>query len=130
LFQEFQRSFVLTGAEGAEKIQKLMKDLRTGPPESIGGERVNCVKDYMKQKVYYPVEGEVEPLTGLPKSNVLQFYTNSIKISARPSGTEPKIKFYFALTAPASEDVEAGMSALKERFTSVSGMFFRSIGLE
>ena len=47
--------------------------------------------------MYYPLDGEVEPLTGLPESNVLQFYTNSIKVSARPSGTEPKIKFYFGV---------------------------------
>lgn len=130
LFQEFQRSFMLKGAEGAEKIQKLMKDLRTRPPESVGGERVNRIKDYLKQKVYYPLDGEVEPLTGLPESNVLQFYTDSIKISARPSGTEPKIKFYFALTAPASDDVETGMRAMEERFDQVSGKFFSSIGLE
>ena len=130
LFQEFQRSFMLKGAQGAEQIQKLMKDLRARPPESVGGERVNCVKDYLKQKVYYPLDGEVEPLTGLPESNVLQFYTDSIKVSARPSGTEPKIKFYFALKAPARDDVERGMSALKERYEQVSGEFFNRIGLE
>jgi len=130
LFQEYQRSFVLKGAEGAEKIQKLMKDLRGSPPESIGNEQVNCIKDYLKQKVYYPLDGEVEPLTGLPESNVLQFYTNSIKVSARPSGTEPKIKFYFALKAPAAEDVESGIRAEKERFDRVSEEFFSQIGLE
>ena len=130
LFQEYQHSFVLKGAEGAEKIQKLMKDLRSGPPESIGNEQVNCIKDYLKQKVYYPLDGEVEPLNSFPESNVLQFITNSIKVSARPSGTEPKIKFYFSLKAPATEDVESGIRSMKERFDRVSEEFFSQIGLE
>jgi phosphoglucomutase len=129
LFQEYQRSFLLKGAEGAGKIQKLMKDLRSIPPESVGGERVVCIKDYLKQKVYYPLDGEVEPMKGLPESNVLQFITDSIKVSARPSGTEPKIKFYFSLKAPATENVESGIRSVKERFDAVSGEFFGQIGL-
>jgi phosphoglucomutase len=130
LFQEFQSSFVLKGAKGAEQIQELMKDLRTKPPGKIGNERVNLVRDYLEQKAYYPLDGEEEPLTDLQKSNVLQFYTESIKVSARPSGTEPKIKFYFALKGPAGEDVDGGMGALKERHEEVSEEFFRRLGLQ
>jgi phosphoglucomutase len=129
LFQEYQRSFVLKGAEGAEEIQKLMKELRSSPPELIGDERVTCIKDYLMQKAYYPLDGKVEPLADLPESNVLQFITSSIKVSARPSGTEPKIKFYFSLKAPAPEDVESGIRSVKNRFERVSEEFFSQIGL-
>jgi phosphoglucomutase len=129
LFQEYQRSFVLKGAEGAERIQTLMKELRSNPPEMIGGERVIRIRDYLKQKVSYPLDGEIEPLKELPPSNVLQFSTESIRISARPSGTEPKIKFYFSLKEPAVDDVEDGMRRMKGRYESISGEFFNQIGL-
>ena len=130
LFQEFQHSFVFKGAQGAEQIQRLMKELRGNPPRTIGGEKVVVIKDIQRQKVFYPLDGEEESLTGLPESNVLQFFTESIKISARPSGTEPKIKFYFALKAPAGDDIGKATTGLQKRYEKVSAEFFGSIGLE
>jgi phosphoglucomutase len=129
LYQEYQRAFLFRGSQGAERIQDLMKKLRESPPDRIGGERVTVIRDLKRQKVFHPLDGEEEPSTDLPPSNVLQFITESIKVSARPSGTEPKIKFYFALKAPVGDDVDAAAEGLKERYERVSSVFFSEIGL-
>jgi phosphoglucomutase len=129
LYQEYQRSFVLRGSQGAAQIQELMEKMRENPPGTIGTEKVNVIKDLQRQKVLYPLDGREEPLTGLPRSNVLQFGTKSIRVSARPSGTEPKIKFYFALNAPADDGVDQAAARLKERYEEASSAFFRELGL-
>ena len=82
------------GKSGAEEIQALLHHLRTAPPTTLGGSKVTMIKDYLSSKSQDKITGEIEDIN-LPKSNVLQFFTEDGSIiSARPSGTEPKIKFY------------------------------------
>jgi phosphoglucomutase len=130
MYLEFQRSFMLKGAQGAEKIQELMRDMRQSPPPNLLGDPVTVIKDYKVQKVYFPGDGEEKSLNELPTSDVLQFYTDMVKISVRPSGTEPKIKFYFALKTPLGKDMDETARTLEERFGAVSKELFHRYGLE
>ncbi|MCF6352922.1 MAG: phospho-sugar mutase [Cyclobacteriaceae bacterium] len=86
------------GITGAEEIKAKMKQFRECPPTTLGGEQVVIIKDYFTGKEKDLKSGQ-ETILDFPTSNVLQFFTASgSKISVRPSGTEPKIKFYFSLT--------------------------------
>lgn len=86
-YQEKQVSVVKKGKSGAEEIAKMMNDFRNTPPQTIDGVAVTQIIDYLKPEI-----------TGLPKSNVLQYFlSDGSKVSVRPSGTEPKIKFYFSI---------------------------------
>jgi phosphoglucomutase len=97
LYRESLVSVYRHGKEGAEEIAAMMDNFRSSPPAEIDGSRVVMIKDFLLQKTFDKVSGKEEP-TGLPKSNVLQFLTESgTKVSVRPSGTEPKIKFYFSV---------------------------------
>ena len=90
-------SITKKGMNGQAAIAKMMEDYRQSPPSNIDGEAVTTLLDYELQIGKNLVTGETWKLA-LPKSNVLQFITaNGTKISARPSGTEPKIKFYFSV---------------------------------
>jgi len=93
-------SVVKKGKEGAEAIEKMMADYRSTPPQEINGSKVVLIKDYQSSVAKNTITGE-ETKIDLPKSNVLQFFTeDGSKVSVRPSGTEPKIKFYFGVKAP------------------------------
>lgn len=93
-------SVVKKGKAGAEEIQQMMADYRSTPPVEINGSKVVMIKDYQAQ-VCKDVVNSTERDIDLPKSNVLQFFTaDGSKVSVRPSGTEPKIKFYFGVKAP------------------------------
>ncbi len=88
-------SVVRKGKSGAEEIAQIMTDFRNNPPKEIAGSQVVLVKDYETLKATNFVSGEVSELDFPTTSNVLQFFTaDGTKISVRPSGTEPKIKFY------------------------------------
>ncbi len=96
-YKEKLVSIVRKGKAGAEEIQRIMDDFRTHPPKTLGGSKVVSIKDYENSISHDLVTNTKKPID-LPKSNVLQFFTeNGSKISIRPSGTEPKIKFYFGL---------------------------------
>lgn len=96
LFREKLVNVVRKGAEGAQEIRKMMEGYRTSPPEAIAGSRVVRIDDYQSLVSSDLVTGQKTPLL-LEKSNVLQFFlADGTKISVRPSGTEPKIKFYFS----------------------------------
>ena len=83
-------SITKQGRSGQEEIYEKMINLRKTPPKKIAGEEVSKVIDYLESQK-----------TGLPKSNVLQFITNQgTKVTVRPSGTEPKIKYYFSVKEP------------------------------
>jgi len=98
-YRESLISVTRKGRDGAKEIAALMDELRHNPPQELGGEAVVMRKDFEKQEVLNLDAGQREP-TGLPKSNVLQFVlADGSKVTARPSGTEPKIKFYFSLKA-------------------------------
>jgi phosphoglucomutase len=93
-------SVVKKGKAGAEEIQQMMADYRSMPPVQINGSEVLMIKDY-QQSLSKDVKNGTQSAIELPKSNVLQFFTaDGSKVSIRPSGTEPKIKFYFGVKAP------------------------------
>ena len=88
-------SVVRPGKSGAEEIIAMMKNFRENPPKTLGGSPLTCVKDYADLNCKDLKSGTVEKLDFPTTSNVLQFFTeNGDKVSIRPSGTEPKIKFY------------------------------------
>ena len=98
-------SITKQGRSGQEEISEKMSDLRKSPPKTIAGEEVLRVVDYLETQK-----------TGLPKSNVLQFITNKgTKVTARPSGTEPKIKYYFSVQEDLSSKSE--YLSTKEKLT-------------
>ena len=81
------------GKSGADEIKQMMEDFRATPPTQLGGSPVVCVKDYKTLK--QTSDGNVSDIVMPTTSNVLQWFTaDGTKISVRPSGTEPKIKFY------------------------------------
>ncbi len=97
LFREQMVSVVRKGKEGAEEIRQMMSDFRAQPPRTIGGSPVVILRDYQTSLSTDLRTGESKPIE-LEKSNVLQFLTeDSTIVSIRPSGTEPKIKFYFGV---------------------------------
>jgi phosphoglucomutase len=96
-YKENLISITKKGMKGAEEIADMMRGYRENPPTTINGSKVVTLYDYELQQVKSLANGEVKPIN-LPKSNVLQFVLeDGSKISARPSGTEPKIKFYFSV---------------------------------
>jgi len=93
-YKEALVNLVKKGKSGAEEIQQMMVDFRSNPPKEIGGSKVVKIKDFENQIEKDLISGK-EKAIDLPVSNVLQFFTaEGSKISVRPSGTEPKIKFY------------------------------------
>ena len=99
-YQEGLVSVVRTGKEGAELIQRMMVDYRANPPKEILGSPVVKINDFLSLETQDLRTGEKRPIEQ-DASNVLQWYTeDGTKVSVRPSGTEPKIKFYFGVRAP------------------------------
>lgn len=96
-YKESLLSLTEKGQEGVAKIKAMMDNYRQNPPKTLGGQPVVMMKDYSASRSYDLVNGTNE-LINLPTSNVLQFFTaDGSKITVRPSGTEPKIKFYFSV---------------------------------
>jgi phosphoglucomutase len=96
-YKEKLISIVKKGMSGAQEIEQMMVQLRENPPSEIAGAKLVKAIDY-KVSVEKNYEEGTEKTIDYPKSNVLQFFTqDGSKISARPSGTEPKIKFYFSV---------------------------------
>ena len=98
LYKEGLVNLVRTGAEGAQQIKYMMDGFRSNPPHVIAGQKVIKVLDYQNQTEKNLLNGQIRPILQ-PKSDVLQFLTwEGAKISVRPSGTEPKIKFYVSVS--------------------------------
>jgi len=96
-YKEHLISITKKGIEGANEIKQMMVDLRENPMKEINGQRVVCIEDYQSSKGRDLINNEEFGIT-IPKSNVLIYYLeDGSKICARPSGTEPKIKFYFSV---------------------------------
>lgn len=96
-YQEDLVSITKKGMNGQQEIAQMMEEFRSNPPKKLAGSQVIELLDYQKQVKTHLPSGSTESIQ-LPKSNVLQFITeDGSKISARPSGTEPKIKFYFSV---------------------------------
>jgi phosphoglucomutase len=100
-------SITKKGMNGAAEIKQMMADLRGNPPAEINGQKVVKMLDYQSGEGKDFSSGE-KLQTGMPKSNVLQFWlADGSKISARPSGTEPKIKFYFSVNTQMASVADA-----------------------
>ena len=118
-YKESQYAITLKGIDGSRQIAEIMDQLRSNPPKEFGDLKVTSLRDYKSGKTKDMENGEETP-TGLPESNVLYFdLTNDSWCCARPSGTEPKIKFYMGVKgtdlADAEAKVEALTAALKEK---------------
>ncbi|MCF2656542.1 phospho-sugar mutase [Lacrimispora saccharolytica] len=113
-YLETQYAVTLKGIDGSRQIQAIMDKLRANPPKEFGSFKVTKVRDYDKDVVTDMATGETSS-TGLPKSNVLYFdLTEDSWCCARPSGTEPKIKFYMGVKGTSIEDAKAKNAALTE----------------
>ena len=120
-YKEGLLSVVRKGKSGAEEIQQMMKDYRENPPKEIDGEKVVCIKDYKLHESTDLTTGKKERID-LPASNVLQFFTEKgNKVTVRPSGTEPKIKFYFGVkgTLESKEDFDKVNAALDGKIEEI-----------
>lgn len=116
-YKEGLSTLTLKGIDGAQQIQEMMSNFRSNPPKELGGFKVLALRDY-KEDVRKDMEtGETAP-TGLPSSNVLYYeLENNAWCCVRPSGTEPKIKFYFGVKGDSLEDAEAKLENLKKAMT-------------
>ena len=107
----------MEGLNGPSRMDALMKSLRNDPPKSFGGVDVTLIGDYKLGTI--TENGTVSP-TGMPSSNVLYYkLSNGDVIVARPSGTEPKIKFYYMLEAIDRADAERKLAAYKATLDSM-----------
>ena len=111
-YKESQYAITLKGIDGSRQIAEIMDRLRSNPPKEFGDLRVTTLRDYESGKVTDMASG-AQSDTGLPKSNVLYFdLTNDSWCCARPSGTEPKIKFYMGVKGNSLEDAQEKVNAL------------------
>jgi phosphoglucomutase len=111
-------SVVRTGRSGAEEIEAMMKRFRENPPREIAGAKVTMICDYASLKGHSFVDGEEFSLNMPTTSNVLQYFTeDGTKVSIRPSGTEPKIKFYIEVheTVKSADDIQPAKTAASEK---------------
>jgi phosphoglucomutase len=120
-YQEDLISITKKGRNGQQEIADMMEGFRAAPPSELAGSRVVQLLDYELQVKTDLITGTREAIT-LPKSNVLQFVTeDGSKISARPSGTEPKIKFYFSVNTPltSADKFEEIQQAAKDKIKNI-----------
>ena len=100
------KAVTMKGIEGLQKIQDIMNSLRQNPPAEFAGHKVVAVRDYKSDTIKNLETGEVTP-TGLPNSNVLYYeLTNDAWVCVRPSGTEPKVKFYYGVKGTSLADAD------------------------
>ena len=121
LYKEELISLVKKGIEGEQEIKQMLIDLREKPWETIDGEKVVLVEDY-QSSIAKNQNDHTESEITIPKSNVLIYYTeDGTKIAARPSGTEPKIKFYFSVNTSLESvsDFEEKNKELKEKISRI-----------
>ena len=113
-FKEDLYTITMKGKDGAEQIAAIMEKLRVNPPKEFGAWKVKEMRDYKSGKTVNPETGE-EGETGLPTSNVLYFdLSDDSWCCARPSGTEPKIKFYMGVKGSSLEDASVKVTALTD----------------
>ncbi len=122
IYYEGLVNVVRKGRTGAEEIIQMMKDFRENPPKEIAGSKVAIVKDFQEQTSLNMVENEKSAMDDIPKSNVLIYYTeDGTKVCVRPSGTEPKIKFYVSVKdqITSKEEFNEKAAALGEKINQV-----------
>ena len=121
-------SVVKKGKSGAEEIKQMMAGFRVAPPKELAGSQVVVIKDYSTLRMIDVLAGKTETLEMPESSNVLQYFTaDGTKVSVRPSGTEPKIKFYIEVKLPIASraDYDAVNAAAEEKVLAVKA----SLGL-
>ena len=121
-------SVVKKGKSGAEEIKQMMSGFRVAPPKELAGSQVVVIKDYSTLRMIDVLAGKTESLEMPESSNVLQYFTaDGTKVSVRPSGTEPKIKFYIEVKLPIASraDYDAVNAAAEEKVLAVKA----SLGL-
>lgn len=120
-YKEYLISLTKKGIEGANEIKQMMIDMRDNPVSEINGQRVIMVEDYQNSTAKNLLSGEIENLT-IPKSDVLIYYLeDGSKICARPSGTEPKIKFYFSVNTQINsvEEIQTAETLLNSKIENI-----------
>lgn len=128
LYLEDLNSIVRKGKSGAEEIAMMMQNYRETPPTELAGSRVVQIHDYQNSTTQDILTGKTSPIV-LPKSNVLQFITeDNTKVSVRPSGTEPKIKFYFSVKGSLTDrkDYPAQKTILEQKINTLK----KELGIE
>jgi len=128
VYREKLVSLTKKGISGNEEIKKMMLEFRQNPPKNLLGSRVSEIRDY-KLGICKDMIWGVDTVINLPKSDVLQFFTeDGMKVSVRPSGTEPKIKFYFSMNEPLDSIQELGgvEQELDENLEQLANVFVNS----
>lgn len=127
VWYEEMKSITIKGKAGIEEINKMMKGFRASPPSKLGGSKVIKVLDYQKLLAFDCINHTSSKLA-FPKSNVLQYITeDGYKISLRPSGTEPKVKFYFSLNQKINKKEE--IKGVKLKLASVVSAMIKQLNL-
>ena len=118
-YKEDLVSVTMKGVDGAERIQKILEDMRRQPLRKIGAYSVIALRDYQADTRLLLADGTVTP-TGLPKSNVLYYeLERGAWCCVRPSGTEPKVKFYMGVKEESLSAASAALDGLKEALTHI-----------
>ena len=117
-FDEAGMSFYFNGSDGKDKMAALMSSLRKDPPKTVAGESVISIRDYLKGTITDLKNGNTVG-TGLPQSNVLYFTTENCVLVVRPSGTEPKIKFYLMARGSNSDEVKTRIDACRAQVEAI-----------
>ena len=113
-YKEQLISMVKKGKKGAEEISEMMKSLRDNPLTSIGSSKVVRIEDYQNSTANDVLKATISEIN-IPISNVLIYYTeDGSKIAARPSGTEPKIKFYISVNGDSEEGLQSKIDAIAQ----------------
>ena len=119
-YKEGISTITLKGADGAEKIKELMNNIRNNPPKVLGEYTVNRVRDY-KTGIIVDTKTNKETKTGLPSSNVLYYdLDDNSWCAVRPSGTEPKVKFYMGVKGNSLEDAEIKLENLRKAMMNLA----------
>jgi phosphoglucomutase len=119
-FEEALVSGTFKGESGLNTMKTLMEKLRKDPPATFAGQPVSMVKDYRDGTTFYVTTKERKKNIELPSSNVIQFIlADESVVTARPSGTEPKIKFYASCRSNPAENLESGKNIVKQKISSI-----------
>lgn len=122
MYHEGLINVVKKGRTGAEEIKQMMTDFRENPPIEIAGSKVAEVKDFQEQTSLNLSDNKKSVMDGIPKSNVLIYYTeDGTKVCVRPSGTEPKIKFYVSVkdSIASEQDFKEKLVILDQKINQV-----------
>ena len=119
-YREGLHTMTLKGITGAAKIKEMLENMRKNPPKELAGLKVLSLRDYQSGEILILDTNEKVP-TGLPESNVLYYdFSDGAWCCVRPSGTEPKIKFYFGVKGASFEDANQKLDALKEAMLALN----------